>query len=479
MVFSVSIAKRSQLPDDTGGFSDARASGSLTRNRLPFPNALSTCTSAPCAVQTDLTIERPRPAPPSSRERALSTRKKRSKTCGTASGGIPIPTAVGRVLDGVIEEIDDDLFEARAVSLHDDVRLRIALDRNALVLREQAHLISGRGGEFGEIELHPFALGFAGVQPRQGNQALDDIREALNFLQHAPERVVGGFVDARVLREIFHFAAQDGQRRAQFVRGIGDEPFGILNGVLQPANHVIERNGKALHFITGARDGQTLAEIVLGNLLGLVADLLDGPERAMDKKIAAHDRRQQRHRQSTRKQHEQMAQHCRDGIERLAHFDKKSLVIGRCIVQRRDQERAAIRQSKFLGEFFCSGRRKRGQMRGIKTLIFGRPGGVKHRAIGARYADEAIVYFRLITILDFMRDIILPLRMGLGKQRVGDLLGAAGLGFAEIVFEKMPQIEIHDRAQQNKNAGQQACVPGNEAKTERARVHVSTSSLRQ
>ena len=41
--------------------------------------------SAPWALQMDLTMARPRPAPPCSREREPSTRKKRLKTCGNAS----------------------------------------------------------------------------------------------------------------------------------------------------------------------------------------------------------------------------------------------------------------------------------------------------------------------------------------------------------------------------------------------------------
>ena len=43
------------------------------------------------AVQIDFTIDKPSPAPPCSRVRERSTRTKRSKTCGSASCGIPMP----------------------------------------------------------------------------------------------------------------------------------------------------------------------------------------------------------------------------------------------------------------------------------------------------------------------------------------------------------------------------------------------------
>ena len=52
----------------------SRARGCLTRKVLPLPGALVTSTTAPCAVQIDFTIDRPRPAPPCSREREPSTR---------------------------------------------------------------------------------------------------------------------------------------------------------------------------------------------------------------------------------------------------------------------------------------------------------------------------------------------------------------------------------------------------------------------
>ena len=48
--------------------------GISKRNVLPRPGALVTETSPPCSVTMCLTIESPRPVPPSSRERALSTR---------------------------------------------------------------------------------------------------------------------------------------------------------------------------------------------------------------------------------------------------------------------------------------------------------------------------------------------------------------------------------------------------------------------
>ncbi len=54
----------------TGGW----CSGSSKRKVLPSPSRLTTLTSPPCNAITCFTIESPRPVPPFSRERALSTR---------------------------------------------------------------------------------------------------------------------------------------------------------------------------------------------------------------------------------------------------------------------------------------------------------------------------------------------------------------------------------------------------------------------
>src|ERR1700757_2673873 len=54
--------------------SEAAAEGNSTRKELPFPSSLATKITARWAVQIAFTIERPSPAPPEARERALSAR---------------------------------------------------------------------------------------------------------------------------------------------------------------------------------------------------------------------------------------------------------------------------------------------------------------------------------------------------------------------------------------------------------------------
>jgi hypothetical protein len=60
----------------------------------PVPGLLHSRTSPPWLASTCLTIANPSPVPPVARERAGSTRKKRSKTRFWCSGAMPMPRSV-------------------------------------------------------------------------------------------------------------------------------------------------------------------------------------------------------------------------------------------------------------------------------------------------------------------------------------------------------------------------------------------------
>jgi Phage integrase family len=70
------------------------AHGRRTQNVLPYPGAVSKPIVSPCASTMLLQIASPSPLPPDARDRALSTREKRSKRCGRSSLGMPQPVSV-------------------------------------------------------------------------------------------------------------------------------------------------------------------------------------------------------------------------------------------------------------------------------------------------------------------------------------------------------------------------------------------------
>lgn len=90
---SVICLNRRQLQERSLSAALHAEQGSSTTKQLPPLFEASTQTRPPCRSAMARTIESPKPAPPNSRKRDLSTRKKGSKTCSRNCGGIPIPSS--------------------------------------------------------------------------------------------------------------------------------------------------------------------------------------------------------------------------------------------------------------------------------------------------------------------------------------------------------------------------------------------------
>ncbi len=67
-------------------------------NMEPTPGSLVQLMLPPWATRIVRAIASPSPEPPTSRDRALSTRKNRSNTRGTASAGIPMPVSATSIV---------------------------------------------------------------------------------------------------------------------------------------------------------------------------------------------------------------------------------------------------------------------------------------------------------------------------------------------------------------------------------------------
>src|SRR5215469_8824055 len=70
------------------------------------------------------------------------------------------------VLDGVVEQIDDHLLQARPVALHRHRGAGITDDADVFVGGEQAHLLRRGRRELREVESQPLRVRLAGVQAR-------------------------------------------------------------------------------------------------------------------------------------------------------------------------------------------------------------------------------------------------------------------------------------------------------------------------
>ncbi len=74
----------------------------------------------------------------------------------------------------------------------------------------------------------------AGLQSRNDQHVLDNARDAVGVLAHDAEVVARdvAFVDHVILEQIFEITIDDGQRRAEFVRGVGDKVLADLFGLM-------------------------------------------------------------------------------------------------------------------------------------------------------------------------------------------------------------------------------------------------------
>ena len=107
---------------------------------------------------------------------------------------------------------------------------------------EQAHLFGGGGRQLRQVKAQPLGVCLAGIQPRQREQALHDRSQAVDLLEDAAEGLARLARERCVLRQSLQFAAHHGERRTQLVAGIRHELLGAEHGVLQAADHVIERH---------------------------------------------------------------------------------------------------------------------------------------------------------------------------------------------------------------------------------------------
>jgi hypothetical protein len=126
------------------------------------------------------------------------------------------------------------------------------------------------GSELIEIEFAQSERILTSVRAREGEQILDDVREALRFVAKDGEgfAVFGG----RAIgfgEGYFGFATQDGHRCAQLVRGIRNEAALEFEGLLEALEQLIEGDGQLTEFIPSVRDCKTVVKIFRAHAAGL------------------------------------------------------------------------------------------------------------------------------------------------------------------------------------------------------------------
>ena len=128
-----------------------------------------------------------------------------------------------------------------------------------------------------------------GIQTRQTHQPVDEPAHVLFLDRHRAENLAG---DARLFdgaaAQHVDVAADDGQRRAQLVRGVGRELphalFGvtaIVHGRRDAGRRVVKSGRQRSDFVAAGHDEAALRVVAVGQGAQRIADLVDRPQRLL------------------------------------------------------------------------------------------------------------------------------------------------------------------------------------------------------
>ena len=222
--------------------------GSASTNIAPPPGASATDTVAPCISAMRATIDRPSPALPGRRR---SRRQNRRKICSRSAAGTPGPRSLTRNAAGgvdidldrgagrgmgqrVLDQVADRAADRVGIAAHQHRPAR-AGHRHRLVA---ATARAGRGTRRSRPRRRPGRRFRRRRSSKVSSSAISSswLTSRLMFSTSCAQRLrqfaVGDHVD---------LGAQDGQRRAQFVRGIGGEFALAAEPFLEPVERLIDR----------------------------------------------------------------------------------------------------------------------------------------------------------------------------------------------------------------------------------------------
>ena len=227
---------------------------SMTARRPPPPR-FERITSPPHCLASSRAIGRPRPVPLGPRRPALP-RLKRSKTACSSPGSRPGPSSSTSIPPG---PHSDRHGRSRAAS--SEARSRPAsrapgrgpgraVDRLAPRPRSGsrarsrapsavlAPALGGALGRFAEVDGRRGQLVLA--RPAQDQQLVDDRREPVDLSRCGIELARTPGPPRETLAEPLERQAQAGERRAQLMRGVGDEVLLDAQQALDPVGHLVE-----------------------------------------------------------------------------------------------------------------------------------------------------------------------------------------------------------------------------------------------
>ncbi len=138
-----------------------------------------------------------------------------------------------------------------------------------------ADLLAHQGGQ---VHLaRRAAPGVPLVQPGQRQQVLGQAGQPERVREH----VAGGLppvLAVRVVQRHLQLSPDAGDRAAQLVRGVGDQPALAFLGRAEPAEHVVQGQGQVAYLVAGLGHREGLWPAGPGDVLGAAAQFGDRPE---------------------------------------------------------------------------------------------------------------------------------------------------------------------------------------------------------
>src|SRR4029077_5021173 len=127
-------------------------------------------------------------------------------------------------------------------------------EQDQLLLRQKSHLLGGRRRQLAEVQPRLVHFHLARIQARDGQQVLDYLRHPVGFFQGAANLIRKRRVEPVALSNALKLQLENRQRRLQFVRRVRGKAVDVLESLIQPLDHAVQRNRKSFEFIAGSDD---------------------------------------------------------------------------------------------------------------------------------------------------------------------------------------------------------------------------------
>src|SRR4029453_9607307 len=199
----------------------------------------------------------------------------------------PNLAALRAVLDRVVHQIDERLPKEGTVDARHGVLAPPHAQPLSLLLRQDAELPRHVARDVAQIFRRAIQPHGAPIGPREREQAVDEMGQAVDLLQHASDHLAVVPVLAPLPEAHLAYRLHGREGGAQLVRRVGREASNLLEGGLQPPGGLFEDPRHLPKLVSGTLPRQSFGEPVGGDRTGAVRKPGHRSERSARERIAA------------------------------------------------------------------------------------------------------------------------------------------------------------------------------------------------